>query len=36
MIDAGDGYFSITLTAATVEELKQPHYEMFFNSIRLN
>lgn len=35
MIDAGDGYFSITLTAETVRELHQSQYEQFFNSIRL-
>ena len=35
MIDTGDGYFSITLTLETVEELHQSRYEDFFNSIRL-
>ena len=35
MIDAGDGYFSITLTAEDLKELRQAQYEEFFNSIRL-
>jgi hypothetical protein len=35
MLDAGDGYFSISLTADTLKELNQPQYEEFFNSMRL-
>ncbi|MEW5975075.1 MAG: hypothetical protein AB1898_04625 [Acidobacteriota bacterium] len=35
ILEATDGYFSITLTAATVEELRRPAYEDFFNSISL-
>lgn len=34
-IDSGDGFFSIGLTVETVEELHQPLYENFFNSIKL-
>jgi hypothetical protein len=35
MINAGDGYFSITLTAEDLKELRQVQYEEFFNSIKL-
>ncbi|MBX7221989.1 MAG: hypothetical protein K1Y36_18705 [Blastocatellia bacterium] len=35
MLDADDGFFSITLTTETVKELHQPEYEAFFNRIRI-
>jgi len=35
ILDSGDGFFSISLTAKTREELQSPIYEDFFNSIDL-
>ena len=35
VLDAGDGYFSVALTAETRNELQLPAYEDFFNSLTL-
>ena len=35
VLDAGDGYFSISLTTRNRDELKLPMYEDFFNSLGL-
>jgi hypothetical protein len=35
ILDAGDGYFSVGLTAETRNELQLPTYEDFFNSLTL-
>ena len=34
-LDAGDGYFSVSLTVERREELKSPEYEAFFSSLAL-
>jgi hypothetical protein len=36
VLDAGDGYFSVALTAETRNELQLQTYEDFFNSLSLN
>ena len=33
VLDTGDGYFSISLTAGTRNDLQLPMYEEFFNSL---
>ncbi|MCU1244405.1 MAG: hypothetical protein JWN02_315 [Acidobacteria bacterium] len=35
IIEASDGFFSITATAETRKDLEAPEYEAFFNSIKL-
>lgn len=35
ILDAGDGYFSISLTAATRNDLQLPMYAEFFNSLEI-
>jgi hypothetical protein len=34
-LDAGDGYFSVSLTVEQREDLKSPAYEAFFSSLAL-
>lgn len=34
-LDAGDGYFSVSLTVERREDLKSPEYEAFFTSLAL-
>lgn len=35
LVDSGDGFFSLTLTAETRNELRREEYDRFFNSLRL-
>jgi len=35
LVDSGDGFFSVTLTAETRDELRREEYDRFFNSLRL-
>jgi hypothetical protein len=35
ILDSGDGYFSISVTAETRDDLRSPVYEEFFNTLAI-